>query len=125
MAELVRHVDAGLPRNQRVNQFVVDAVHRPVDRPRAVRLRLVHVGAGLDHAQRGGAPAFLDRRRQPGGLRLGQQRHDRGNQQDSGDENETLHPCLRSSATAGVGAIAHTTSGSSLLWFPHSPRAAA
>ena len=125
VAELVRHIDPGFLRDQRVNQLVVDAVHRPVNRPCPVGLSLIHVGARLDHGQGGGASSFLDRGRQLAGLchlagrclqpvwprsaTAAAMRRGRSNHQDCGNENETVH----------------TTSGSSLLWFPHRPRAAA
>ena len=91
VAELVRHIDPGFLRDQYVHQFVVDAVHRPMNRQRPVGLSLIHVGARLDHRQRGSPSSFLDYRGQLPGLCLRQNRRRRSKQQECGNESETVH----------------------------------
>jgi hypothetical protein len=116
VAEFVGDIHPRLLRDERRHDVVVDAVDGPVNRPRPVRLRLVDVGARLDHRQRRGAASFLDHAGELARPALRQDRRSRCHQQDRGDENATLHRRLPLQVGLhAVVTIVHTTSGSSLL----------
>jgi len=72
VTELVRDVHFGSLRDQLRHQFIINAIDRPVNRPRPVQLRLVDVGSRPDHLKRCGALPVLNQLRQFAGLILSQ-----------------------------------------------------
>jgi hypothetical protein len=75
--ELVRDVDFGFLRDQLRQQVIIDAIDRPVNRPRPVELSLVDVGSRADHLQRRRALSVLNQLGQLSRLFLSQKRRGR------------------------------------------------
>jgi hypothetical protein len=70
--ELVGDVHFRLFRDERIDEVMIEAVNRPVNRTRSVGLRLIHVGSRPNHFQCRCSFALLNRGGQLPGFGLGQ-----------------------------------------------------
>ena len=102
--EFVDDVNLGIPRDQPGHQLMIDPIDRPVNRPRSVGLRFIHVRSRLNHVERRKAVSSLNQAGQPPWPILGQIQGSGGNHKNNG-ENETLHSFLQQLDTVGVQLV--------------------
>jgi hypothetical protein len=74
-SEFISDIQVRLLCDQRLDQFVIDSVDRPIDGASTVGLRLIHVGSGANPLERGFAVARFDKTRERSFGTLRQNRH--------------------------------------------------